>query len=340
MTVQHLQHRNGRSLFWPLILIGVGLVWLLSNMGILQPASIGVLFRLWPLILIVIGLDLLFGRRSPALGTLIGVGGVALIIVLMLVGPSLGWVQSAEVKEATYNEPVGDTASATINLDVSVAETNIKALSDSSDLFQADLRYVGDVIYDVNGGSEKTISLRQENQNNSSIGFWDWNFWGSDQNLRWDIGLSTDVPIDLEVNSGVSSSTLDLKDIQLTRLHVNSGVGSVNLTVPAMPDSYDVSISGGTGSTNITVEEGAAINLDITGGVGSVTVDVPNGTAVRLDASTGVGQINVPSDYERTSGDEENFVGDEGIWQSPGYDNADRKITITYDGGVGSFTIN
>lgn len=175
MTVQPLQPRTGRSLFWPLILIGIGLVWLLSNIGILQSASIGVLFRLWPLILVIIGLDLLFGRRSPALGTLIGVGGVALIVLLMLVGPSLGWAQGAEVKEASYSESVGDATSATVNLDVSVAETNIKALTDSNALFQADVRYTGDVMYNVSGEAAKNISLRQENDD-KTFNFWNWNF--------------------------------------------------------------------------------------------------------------------------------------------------------------------
>jgi hypothetical protein len=323
-----------------LILIGVGLVWLLSNLGILQPASIGVLFRLWPLILIVIGLDILFGRRSPRMGTLIGVGAVILIICLMLVGPSLGWVKSAEVKEANYTEAVGDTTSAHVSLNLSVAETTVKALSDDTkNLFEANLRYVGDLTYDVSGTSDKTITLREQNQSNNSVNFWDWNFWNSDQNLRWDIGLSKDVPVDLEVNAGVSSGTLDLKDLQLTGLHIISGVGSINLSLPGTPEVYNVDISGGTGSTNVTLEEGAAINLKIGGGVGSVTVDVPDGAAVRLDASTGVGSVNVPSEFVRVEGSGENVVGENGVWETSGYDTADRKINITYDGGVGSFTV-
>jgi hypothetical protein len=46
------------------ILIAVGIIWLLGNLGVLSAANILVLLRLWPLLLIVIGLDLLFGRQS------------------------------------------------------------------------------------------------------------------------------------------------------------------------------------------------------------------------------------------------------------------------------------
>ena len=42
-----------RSMFWPVILIGVGVIWLLSNLGLLPAASIAWLLNLWPLILIV-----------------------------------------------------------------------------------------------------------------------------------------------------------------------------------------------------------------------------------------------------------------------------------------------
>ncbi len=50
--------------------IGVGVVWLLGNLGVLTTSSLVVLVRLWPLLLILIGLDLLFGRWSSAVGEL------------------------------------------------------------------------------------------------------------------------------------------------------------------------------------------------------------------------------------------------------------------------------
>ncbi|MEO8609880.1 MAG: DUF5668 domain-containing protein [Chloroflexota bacterium] len=339
MTTQSLQQRNGRSLFWPLILIGAGLVWLLTNVGILQPASLNILFRLWPVILIVLGLNLLLGRRSPAVGTLIGLGGVAVVILLMLVGPSLGWAKSAEVKTASYEEAVGDAQSAHISLDLSVADTTVKALTDSNDLFQADLTYIGDLDYEVVNEPVKTISLRQVNESNGGIRFLDWNFWDHDQKLNWDIGLSKNVPLDLDVTSGVSNSTLDLQDLDLTSLHVNSGVGSTELTLPAMQDSYTVDISGGAGSTNITVEEGTTVDFTIQGGVGSVTVDVPEGAAVRVEASTGVGSVNVPTNFASVSGDTHKFVGEDGVWESAGFENSDRPIVIHYEDGVGTLTV-
>ena len=56
--------RRAPGLFWPVILIGLGVILLLSNLGRLPADPWPLLSRLWPVILIVIGLDILLGRRS------------------------------------------------------------------------------------------------------------------------------------------------------------------------------------------------------------------------------------------------------------------------------------
>ncbi len=72
-----------RSLFWPVILVGVGVIWLLSNLGYVTPANLSEIWRLWPLLLIAAGLDMLLGRRLPLASALIG------LLVLGLVGAFL-----------------------------------------------------------------------------------------------------------------------------------------------------------------------------------------------------------------------------------------------------------
>jgi hypothetical protein len=220
------------------------------------------------------------------------VGAVVVIIGLMLLGPSLGWAQGTEVKTASYSEPMGDVESAQVHLDLAVADAHVSAMSDADNLFEANVSYTGDMVFDVRGESQKTITLSEENQFNQGVNFWDWNFFDGND-LRWDITLNPDVPLDLDVSSGVGNSDLDLSDLQLTHLNVDSGVGSMNLNLPVMPDMYDVTISAGTGSIDIGIVEGSMLKLDINGGVGSVTIDVPDSAAVRIEGSTGVGMNRI-----------------------------------------------
>ena len=335
-----------RSLFWPLVLIGAGVIGLLATTGALSRENFVVLVRLWPVFLILIGLDVLFGRRSPAIGALLGLGAIALVIGLMLVGPSLGWGDNLEVKTGRFSEPLGAATSALVRLNLSSGPTEITALSDSADLIDAELNYTGEIDFEVSGDGEKAVSLGERDA--GAAFFFDW-FTGDDDERRWDIGLSPQVPLDLQVNGGSGSAELDLRALQLAGLDVDVGSGSVDGRLPALESRYDARVDGGSGSCRLDVADGAAAGLEIDvgsgsidvsagadvdlsvrvqGGSGSLSIDVPEDAAVRLDVrDSGSGSVSVPSWLERTrSGDR-----DEGTWETPGYASADHKIEIVID---------
>jgi hypothetical protein len=56
-------HRRYPSLVWPIVLITAGVMFLLSNLGVLE-VDFWQLWRLWPVLLILGGLDIILGRRS------------------------------------------------------------------------------------------------------------------------------------------------------------------------------------------------------------------------------------------------------------------------------------
>lgn len=329
-----------RSLFWPIVLIGIGVIWLLGNLSIISAANLAVLFRLWPLILIIVGLDLLFGRQSPFLGAVIGIGTVVLLIALMLVGPSIGLAgTSMDVKTAAFNEPLEDATSARVNLNMTAGQMNIKALSDSNDLIDANLSYFGELEFQHEGQSEKFISLSQTSDNvNFGLDFVTF-LLNPENQLRWDIGLSPNVPIQLDVNNGTGGSTLDLSGLKLTKLSVDSGTGGMTISLPVMDMRYDVQVSSGTGGGTINLQSGTSVNLDINSGTGGFTIDVPEAAAVRVVARTGVGGINVPSSYNRVDGKDDNFVGENGTWETTGFASAENQITINFEGGTGGLTV-
>ena len=337
------KQRGGyRSLFWPVVLIGVGVVALLGNLDILSRANIVVLFRLWPLLLILIGIDIMFGRRSPAVGAVIGIGAVALVIGLMLVGPSLGLGDDGEVKTDIFAEPIGETTSARVSLDLSSGPTEISALSDSNDLIEAQVKYIGKIEFDVRGEREKSISLRR--RDDFGFSWFDW--FDEDDEMRWDISLSPQVPLDLGVDGSSGPLALDLRELQLTGLDLDVGSGPVDGSLPATAGRYDVRVDGGSGPCELSLADGADVdletevgsgpftikigdnadvNLRADGGSGPLTIDVPEDAAVRVDVrDRGSGRVRLPGRFERTrSGDD-----DEGTWETPGFGNADHKIEI------------
>jgi hypothetical protein len=71
--------------FWPLVVIVVGVLLLLQNLGQLPAGLWPLLVQLWPAGLILVGLDLLIGWRSPAAARL------AVILTGLIMAGALLW---------------------------------------------------------------------------------------------------------------------------------------------------------------------------------------------------------------------------------------------------------
>ena len=79
------------SIFWPLVLIATGVLWLLNGMGIIPTANLWALTHMLPFILIGLGLGLIlrsYWRFAGMFTALIVVGGAVLAVVF---APQLGW---------------------------------------------------------------------------------------------------------------------------------------------------------------------------------------------------------------------------------------------------------
>ncbi|MFN8452241.1 MAG: DUF5668 domain-containing protein [Anaerolineae bacterium] len=326
---------------WAFILIAFGVIWLLAEAHVFSSANLAVLFRLWPVVLIAFGLELLFGRGSRSISLLIGLGTVVLLLVLMIAGPALGLAPSAEVHEQQYSEPLGDATSAQVNLNLSVGRTTIQPLVDSNELITADLRYVGEVDFRVDGTSQKFVTLSNRDNTVQTFDFLGFSLFNSsdDDQLRWTIGLTTGIPLDLHLNGGVGESSLDLSAMQLTRLDYNNGVGNTTINLPGA-GTYDVRLNGGVGNTLVNLTDGAAVTFNVSGGVGNITLDVPDDASVHLRAQGGLGNVNVPADFNRLSGDDRNASRD-GEWETANYASAgdSPRITIDFNGGVGELVV-
>ncbi|NDJ60495.1 MAG: hypothetical protein GYB67_05180 [Chloroflexi bacterium] len=328
--------------FWAFVLIGAGLIWLLAEANILTGANLAVLFRLWPLILIAFGLELLFGRDSTRVTVLIGLGTVGVMVVLMIIGPALGLAGSVEIREMQFSEPVGEATSANIEIDLSVGTATIAALEDSPDLINADIRYAGDaLVFTVDErDNRKVVQLGTEGSVNLGFEFFGMSFSAGDEDLLWDIGLTPRIPLAVAIAGGVGNTTVDLSGLRLTQVDIATGVGEIDLRLPAADDRYAVEIDGGVGRTHIAVADDAAIDLRINGGVGETVLDLPDAAPIRLDVDSGISSVEVANWLERVSGEGGSFNSD-GVWETASYASASaaERIDIQFDGGVGSLTV-
>lgn len=321
-----------RSLFWPIVLIGAGIIWLLANFNVIPDVNLGLLVRLWPLFLIAAGFELLLGRGNPVVGGLMGLLTVGIAVALLLLGPQLGLASGTELKTQRFVEPLDGTESAEVTLGLAEFPTQLSALTDSNNLIDAELSYTGEIDFRVSGTTRKVVRLEHRS---SFTGPWDWfnSFEG-----RWQIGLTPQVPLDLGVDMGSGRANLDLAAFQLTSLNLDGGSGALEVALPPGPDGepYRAQLNGGSGSVDVRVPPAANASLEVDGGSGSITLDVPDDLAVRVEiASGGSGSVNLPNTWEQVRGGDD----DEGTWQTPGFDTAARRFTLVVDMGSGSLRV-
>ena len=267
-----------------------------------------------------------------------------------------------EIKSATYTAGIEGATAARVRLDLSVGDTVINALPASEDAIVANLIYVGEISFvaETDDSNTRVIHLSQR------AGAREWfrgalGWIGSKQKLRWDVGVTPSIPLDLDVRGGVGRSQLDLTGLDLTTLHVAGGAGQIDLTLPVgeyvatldvgvgemnivVPSNshVELSIGGGVGEINLRLHDGATANVRIRGGVGEVNVRASETTPISLTAKTGVGSIRVPDRLIRVSGSGNSGMDRSGVWQTSGFEGAvaeTRPIIIHYDGGVGAFNL-
>ena len=79
-----------RPIFWPLVLIAFGVLWLLGSFGVISATNLWVLLRYWPVLLIAIGLDVIVRQRWPWIGNLITLITLTLAVLAVVFAPRLG----------------------------------------------------------------------------------------------------------------------------------------------------------------------------------------------------------------------------------------------------------
>jgi hypothetical protein len=321
-----------RSLFWPVLLIGAGVVWLLSNLGVIPQQNLCILFNLWPLILIIVGLDLLFGRRSPVIGGLIGLAAIGLVVFLLISGPSLGLAATGgQLVTDRFTVPLAGVENAKLYLNLSSEPAYVKSAA-GNNLVDATLQHYGTNRSEV-VGSGKNVVVTIDVQKQWG-GCW---FFGSGGNARWDIGIAPSVPLDVTLDAGSGMAEIDLSELQVTYLETNMGSGSTTIELPESVAKLTSTVDGGSGSLVITM--GKVIDAEVTldGGSGSIVLRLPADAAVRIEVlDSGSGSVAIPGRLTHVSGGE----GDEGVWESAGYAGAAHKILIIVDGvGSGSIAI-
>ncbi len=296
------RYRRG-GLVGPVILIGLGVIFLLNNLGRLDWGVWLFILRLWPVLLIGAGLDLLVGRRS--------VWGSLLVVVVMLgvlAGAVIFYQQrgwgGTELARQSISRPLEGATSADVTLNFGLRALSVGALSEGGNLIEGTAElYRGERLVEHYAvvGEEAQYSLNPGGETWNEFPNWPARI------ARWDVALSPSIPMVLTIDSGVGETLLDLQELEVVELSVDVGLGTMRLTLPAQGE----------------------LEGDLNAGIGSVEILVPQGVALRMRVDGGLSNVIVPAGYVR----------DGDVYTSPGYASAENRVQLRVEGGIGQIRV-
>ena len=291
-------HRGG--LVGPVLLIGLGAILLAQNLGWVGGDIWWSLLRMWPLILVAVGVDLLIPRRS-ALGTLVSL----MLVVAVFVGGF--WLSGARLRASlpgeteTVSVPIGNASRARIRFSPPVAALEIEALASSDALLEGTVPESGSGQVRANSEISGTTADVDVTASGAFIG----PMIGT-QDEAWRFGLSSAVPLELEISSGMGLVEADLTGLTVEGLEVELGIGRTVITLPA----------------------GGNFSGRLSGAIGQTTIIIPKGTAVHVRMTTGIGGVETPD------GSRPFDLGDN-EYTSPGFGTAENRIELEIEQAIG-----
>lgn len=324
-----MENKNFRSLFWPILIIGIGLIWLLAVLGVIPETNLLGLINLWPILLVAAGLKMLFGNRSQWVGAVIAVLVLALAVVVLMMGPALGLPAAGTLNSRSLSNPIDGATSASITIDLASQPSHFSVVNDPANLFEADVDYYGSLIFDASGSPHRFIKL------DSAVSGASFNL-SPHPDATWDIRLAQDVPLDLRIDGGSGSGDLNLSRVTLSALSLDVGSGAFNVVLPVGDQAYQADFIGGSGSLSIDLPANTPLTATFDGGSGSINLTLPAGAEAQVEIQDkGSGSVNLPDQFRQVSG------GDEvGTWETAGFSQAKAAIhIICQDLGSGSFSL-
>lgn len=358
------RRRRRRGIFWPVILIVVGAVFLLDNLGLLANDLAFTILSLWPALFVYWGLSGLF-RRNEIWGPffMLSVFGTLLLINLNMMEYDVLWqmvqlwpilliVGGIDVMLSRRNLPL-----ALLGVGISlvllfgsvfglnrlfppnpaseeiISQPMLDTASPQIILEPGFASLELDALNDSNQMIVGTIATARGEALEESVDNGQYRLTTDARNpfIRsdntWALGLNSSAKYDLTIDMGVGDANIDLSALQLSDFSYNTGVGLSVITLPE--GDYTARIESGVGQIVINLPARGDITLSIDGGVGSIQLNVPKNANLRTTVDRGIASLQIPNGYTRV----------DDTFTSPNYSAADDHIEITIDQGVGNIAV-
>ncbi len=260
-----------QGLFWGSVILLLGVLLLLQTLGIVH-------FNVWPIFwaLVLIFLGVWFLVRSR--------------------------MRTGDFASENLSIARGGAVQAEVEIQHGAGKLSLRAASPGGALVEG--AFGGGVVHTVQPSAKTRVKL-DAGAGTKAVLPWDW-----PGGLRWDVRLCPDLPLDLIFRTGAGESDIDLTELDVKSVRLETGASSSRLILPARAQFTRV---------------------DVRAGLASVNMIVPQGVAAKIQTQTGLSGINI---------DAARFPPTSGYYMSADYDTAPNRIEIYVEGGMGSVEVH
>lgn len=284
---------------WPLWLILIGASLIVSTFINGRFEFDGIWALTWPVLWTVVGVVLLLSTTGT-----IGSGPAELISEYwpwLLIALGVWFVIGAVLPSGrglaeTLAIPLADATEAIVHIKFGAGTLQTQLAAPGH---LVDGEFAGGVLHRERGPGR--VELRQDTR---------YGLPWLERSSTWRVGLTDRVPLDLRIQGGANRSTLDLRELKVRRLELQTGASETRVVLPRSA-----------GYTEVKASHGAA----------SMAIEVPAGVAARISTRMAIGHVRV---------DEERFPRTGSGYESPDYATAANRVDIEAEGGVGSLTVS
>ncbi len=333
--------KNSRGLYWGGLLVILGGLWLLRNLNLLHVEWRHIL-PYWPVLLIAAGAILLIcGKDRGASGGLVG-----LLITLAVLGGivnktdraidsdnwNFGWNDHDDWDDHDWDHNDDENDNDNDNED-DRGDENVKQLNGNYKYEMED--FIEKASFNLEGGAGSfslkgnTSKLFEADTRTHVVGF------TSNTSVN---KLDNSATINLKMGEGnVSIKNGEIKNQAKIQLN-EKPIWTVDLGIGAGKGDFDFSnykvesLKVSTGVADMDIRLGdklATSNVKIESGVASITIEIPSsvGCEMRIDGALNAKEFE---GLDKVSGN---------LYRSPGFDTAEKKIIIDFEGGLTSVNI-
>lgn len=252
-------------IFWGLLLVLVGVLVLLGNLGVVTVRYEN-LWQLWPLLIVGWGVSLLNIK-----GTWWGVVSALLMVGMLglLTWAAIGSepFRQAEITNQTQRvAKVGDNIE---RLDVSVeAGAGDIAIGphESDNPVEAILRS-GATSLDVDSQADGNVQKVDVSMEGARM------WWTGSFRNELDVSVSKKLPLDLRVKSGATNLDADLSKVLLENFDIDLGASSGVVTIGSLRDIVDVKVRAGASSLTLRLPKDSGVSVQLDKGLSTKDLD-------------------------------------------------------------------